>query len=83
MRVRLRLKSLCRRTGRSVRLLLPSRTAFRSREGKLLATAWALAAFTTLGVALAQGVRMFMLSLVAVAFGTLAALSLLNGLARR
>lgn len=49
----------------------------------VLTTAWALAALTTLGVALAQGVRMFALSALAVLFGTLAALWMLKGLARR
>lgn len=62
---------------------MPPRMALGSLESKILATAWTLAAITTLGVALAQGVRMFLLSSLAVLFGTLAALWMLNGLARR
>jgi hypothetical protein len=54
-----------------------------SVESKVLAIAWSLAALTTLGVALGQGLRMFLLSSLAVLFGTLAALWMLNGLARR
>jgi hypothetical protein len=84
VRVGLRSKHLWRKTWRATRQMLPPRAPLLlSREGKLLATAWTLAALTTLGVALAQGVRMFLLSLLAVMFGTLAALWMLNGLARR
>jgi hypothetical protein len=66
-----------------VRLLLPPKPVLTSLEGKILASVWAVAAVTTLGVALAQGVRMFLLSALAVLFGTLAALWMLDGLARR
>jgi hypothetical protein len=62
---------------------MPPRLALGSLESKVLATAWSLAAVTTLVVALAQGLRMFLLSSLAVLFGTLAALWMLNGLARR
>jgi hypothetical protein len=72
-----------RRAAHAARLLAPPRPSFTSPEAKLLATAWSLAALTTLGVALAQGMRMFLLSSLAVLFGTLAALWMLNGLARR
>jgi hypothetical protein len=68
---------------RSVRFLLPPKPVLTSLEGKILATAWTLAAVTTLSVALAQGLRMFLLSALAVLFGTLAALWMLDGLARR
>ena len=68
---------------RAVRFLLPPRPVLTSLEGKVLASAWAVAALTTLSVALAQGLRMFLLSALAVLFGTLAALWMLDGLARR
>jgi hypothetical protein len=61
----------------------PRKPVLTSLEGKILASAWALAALTTLSVALAQGLRMFLLSALAVLFGTLAALWMLDGLARR
>jgi hypothetical protein len=68
---------------RATRLLLPPRPALPSLEGKILASAWTLAALTTLSGALAQGLRMFLFSALAVLFGTLAALWMLDGLARR
>jgi hypothetical protein len=66
-----------------LRLLIPPLPALTSPEAKILAAAWTLAAVTTLGVALAQSLRMFLLSALAVLFGTLAALWMLDGLARR
>ena len=83
MRFGLRVRRLLRKAGRAARFLLPPPLALSSLESKILATAWTLAALTTLGVALAQGLRMFLLSSLAVLFGTLAALWMLNGLARR
>ncbi len=77
------MKHLWRKTWRAARLLLPPKPSLTSLEGKLVASAWALAALTTLSVALAQGLRMFLLSALAVLFGTLAALWMLAGLARR
>jgi hypothetical protein len=74
---------LWRKTWRAVRFLLPPKPVLTSLEGKILASAWAVAALTTLSVALVQGVRMFLLSALAVLFGTLAALWMLDGLARR
>jgi len=68
---------------RAMRRLLPPKPTLPSLEGKLLASAWTLAALATLGVALAQGPRMFLFSALAVLFGTLAALWMLDGLARR
>lgn len=76
-------RAFWRRTLRAARRLVPPRLALRSRESKILGALWSLAALTTLSVALAQGFRMFLLSLLAVAFGTLAALWMLNGPARR
>ena len=76
-------RRLWRKIWRAVRFLLPPKPVLTSLEGKLLASAWALAALTTLSVALAQGLRMFLLSALAVLFGTLAALWMLDGLARR
>ena len=66
------------RTRRAVRRLTPH-----SREGRLLAVLWALAALVTLSVALAQSLPMFLASFAAVTFGTYAALWLMGGLARR
>jgi hypothetical protein len=63
--------------------LLPPKPVLPRWKGKILASAWALAAVTTLSVALAQGLRMFLFSALAVLFGTLAALWMLDGLARR
>ena len=83
MRSGVRARRLRRKIGRVARLLLPPKPILTSLEGKLLASAWALAAVTTLSVALAQGLRMFLLSALAVLFGTLAALWMLDGLARR
>ena len=83
MRVGLQARRLWRRTSRTARGLAASRPPLTSPEAKLLASVWAFAALATLGVALAQGVRMFALSLLAVLFGTLAALWMLNGVARR
>lgn len=83
MRVGLRVRRLLRKAHRAARFLVPPPLALSSLEGKILATAWTLAALTTLGVALGQGLRMFLLSSLAVLFGTLAALWMLNGLARR
>lgn len=83
MRVGFAVKRLLRKTRRAARFLLPPRLALSSLESKILATAWTLAALTTLGVALGQGLRMFIFSSLAVLFGTLAALWMLNGLARR
>ena len=83
MRLGVRANRLWRKTLRAVRFLLPPRPVLTSLEGKVLASAWAVAAVTTLSVALAQGLRMFLLSALAVLFGTLAALWMLDGLARR
>ena len=83
MRVGVRVRRLLRRTRRAARFLLPPAPSLISLEAKVLAAASSLAAVTTLGVALAQGLRMFLLSCLAVLFGTLAALWMLNGLARR
>lgn len=76
-------RRLWRKIWRLVRFLLPPKPVLTSLEGKILASAWVVAALTTLSVALAQGVRMFILSALAVLFGTLAALWMLDGLARR
>jgi len=83
VRLGVRAKRLWRKGWRAVRFLLPPRPVLTSLEGKVLASAWAVAALTTLSVALAQGLRMFLLSALAVLFGTLAALWMLDGLARR
>jgi len=83
VRVGFTVRRLFRKTRRAARFFLPPRMALSSLEAKILATAWTLAAVSTLGVALAQGLRMFLLSSLAVLFGTLAALWMLNGLARR
>ena len=83
MRSGVRTRRLWRKAWRAVRFLLPPKPVLTSIEGKVLASAWALAAVTTLSVALAQGLRMFLLSALAVLFGTLAALWMLDGLARR
>jgi hypothetical protein len=83
VRAEVRAKDLWRSARRASRLLLPPRPALTSLEGMILASAWARAALTTLSVALAQGVRMFLFSALAVLFGTLAALWMLDGLARR
>lgn len=83
VRIGFRVRRLKRKVRRVARLLAPPRLALVSPESKLLATAWTLAALTTLGVALAQGPRMFLLSSLAVLFGTLAALWMLGGVARR
>lgn len=83
MRVGSRARRLWRKTWRAARVLLPPKPALTSPQAKILASAWALAAVTTLGVALAQSVRMFLLSALAVLFGTLAALWMLDGVARR
>lgn len=83
MRLGVRARRLWRKTWRAVRFLLPPKPILTSLEGKVLASAWAVAALTTLSVALAQGLRMFLLSALAVLFGTLAALWMLDGLARR
>ena len=83
MRVGFAVRRLFRKTARAARFLLPPRLVLGSMESKILAAAWALAALTTLGVALGQGLRMFLFSSLAVLFGTLAALWMLNGLARR
>jgi len=76
-------RHLFQKTARTARFFVPPRLALSSLESKILATAWTLAALTTLGVALGQGLRMFLFSSLAVLFGTLAALWMLNGLARR
>lgn len=83
MRSGVRARRLLRKAWRATRFLMPPKPILTSLEGKLLASAWALAALTTLSVALAQGLRMFLLSALAVLFGTLAALWMLDGLARR
>ena len=83
MRPEDRARRLWRKTWRAARILLPPKPILTSLEAKILASAWALAALTTLSVALAQGLRMFLLSALAVLFGTLAALWMLDGLARR
>ena len=72
-----------RRTRRAAKRILPPRLTPFSREGRLLAVLWALAALITLGVALSQGLSMFLLSFAAVLFGTYAALWAMNGVARR
>uniref|UniRef100_B0SWX2 Uncharacterized protein n=1 Tax=Caulobacter sp. (strain K31) TaxID=366602 RepID=B0SWX2_CAUSK len=71
------------KASRAARLLIPPLPVLTSLEAKVLAATWTLAALSTLGVALAQSVRMFLLSALAVLFGTLAALWMLDGLARR
>lgn len=68
---------------RAARRVLPPRPALTSLEAKILAAVWTLAALVTLGVALAQGLQMFLLSALAILFGTLAALWMLDGLSRR
>ncbi len=68
---------------RAARRVLPPRPTLTSLEAKIMAGAWTLAAVATLGVALAQGLRMFLLSAMAVVFGTLAAMWMLDGLSRR
>lgn len=78
-----RARQLWLKAWRAIRFLLPPKPVLTSLEGKILASAWAVAAITTLSVALAQGLRMFLLSALAVLFGTLAALWMLDGLARR
>ncbi|MBO9557351.1 MAG: hypothetical protein J7515_02045 [Caulobacter sp.] len=83
MRPEVRAKQSWLKAWRAVRFLLPPKPVLSSLEGKILASAWAVAAITTLSVALAQGLRMFLLSALAVLFGTLAALWMLDGLARR
>ncbi|SFI90125.1 hypothetical protein [Caulobacter sp. UNC279MFTsu5.1] len=83
MRTEVRAKRVWRSARRATRLLLPPKPTLPSLEGKLLASAWTLMALTTLSVALAQGLRMFLLSALAVLFGTLAALWMLDGQARR
>lgn len=79
----IRARQLWLKAWRAVRFLLPPKPVLTSLEGKILASAWAVAAITTLSVALSQGLRMFLLSALAVLFGTLAALWMLDGLARR
>ena len=71
------------RARRAVKRLLPPRLTPSSREGRLLAVLWTLAALVTLGVALSQSLPMFLLSFAAVLFGTYAALWAMNGVARR
>jgi hypothetical protein len=66
-----------------VKRLTPLRLTPQSREGRILAVAWTLAALLTLGVAFAQSLPMFLASFAAVTFGTYAALLLMNGMARR
>lgn len=83
MRSEVRLQRLWRKSSRALRFLLPPKPILTSLEGKVLASAWTLAAIVTLSVALTQGLRMFLLSALAVLFGTLAALWMLDGLARR
>jgi hypothetical protein len=83
VRAGVRARHLWRKTRRATRLLARPRPLFTSLEGKILASAWAVAALTTLTIALAQGLRMFLFSALAVVFGTLAALWMLDGLARR
>jgi hypothetical protein len=83
VRAGVRTRRLWRKSWRAIRILLPPKPILTSLEGKILASAWALAALTTLSVALAQGLEMFLLSTLAVLFGTLAALWMLDGLARR
>ncbi len=83
MRAEIRIRHLRRKTRRTARLLLPPKPSLASLEVKLLASAWAVAALTTLSIALAQSLRMFLLSALAVLFGTLAALWMLAGTARR
>ena len=81
--VRVRVRHIRLKASRAARLLVPPLPALTSLEAKALAATWALAAMTTLGVALAQSLRMFLLSALAVLFGTLAALWMLDGMARR
>jgi hypothetical protein len=83
VRFEVRVRRVWRTIRRSTRRLLPPLPVLTTLEAKILASAWALAAISTLGVALAQGLRMFLLSSLAVLFGTLAALWMLNGVARR
>jgi hypothetical protein len=78
-----RTKSFLRRTWETARRFAPRGPTLPSWEGKVLATVWVLAALSTLIVALAQSLQMFLLSSGAVLFGTLAALWMLNALARR
>lgn len=82
MQVGLRSKNLWRQTLRGAQRLVP-RPILTSWESRILATAWTLAALTTLTVAFAQSLQMFLLCALAVLFGTLTALPMLNGLARR
>ena len=72
-----------RRSLRAVKRLTPPRLTPLSREGRLLAVAWTVAALLTLGVAFAQSLPMFLASFAAVTFGTCTALWLMNGMARR
>ncbi|MBC7670355.1 MAG: hypothetical protein H7236_18310 [Gemmatimonadaceae bacterium] len=72
-----------RRTLSAAKRLIPPRLTPPSREGRLLAALWTLAALITLGVALSQSLLMFLLSMAAVLFGTYAALWAMNGAARR
>jgi hypothetical protein len=83
VRAGVRARHLWRKVRRATRHLGPRKPILTSLEGKILASAWALAALTTLSVALAQGLRMFLFSALAVVFGTLTALWMLGGLARR
>ena len=83
MRVGVRVRHIRLKASRAARLLIPPLPALTSLEAKILAAVWTLAATTTLGVALAQSLRMFLLSALAVLFGTLAALWMLDGMARR
>lgn len=83
MQVEYGTKSLLRRTLETLRRLVPRKPALLSWEARILATVWVVAALTTLAVALSQSLQMFLLSSLAVTFGTFAALWMLNGMARR
>lgn len=58
---------------------LPPKPSLNSWEAQAAVTLWAVAALATLWVAFMQGLEMFVLSSLAVGFGSLAALWLLNG----
>jgi hypothetical protein len=76
-------RTIWRRARRGVKRVAAMRFYPRSWEGRMLAFAWTLAAVATLRVAYSQSLQMFLLSSLAVLFGTLTALPMLNGLARR
>ncbi len=72
-------RQLRRRGRRLMKHLTPARLRPHSREGRLLALLWSLAALITLTFALGQSLPMFLLASAAVIFGSSAALWLMNG----